>query len=239
MKIDNITFCNSDQDMVVKSILNGEWENYSRIIWKRLVERLPTGAIVWDVGAYTGYYSLAAAQMRSDIDIYSFEPHPRLFEVLRCNIKENDFKNITPKNIGLGAINSEYNLNITNSIDLPSGSSLVDIGKPVIGRHPIKVCTADSFVAETEKLPDLIKIDVEGFEIDVIFGMVKTLMSNDVIILMEILNEQQYMKILNFLVSLGYYCSRINENGANFSAPFNSDDRNYLFYVNPDILRAL
>lgn len=239
MKIDNIEFCNATQDMVVQSIISGSWEDYSRVIWDKLVESLPSDAVVWDVGAYTGYYSLKAAQHRTDINIYTFEPHPKLFEVLKCNIQANNFYNIYPENCGLGAVNAECTLNITNTISMPSGSSFADIGKPVVKTHDTQIFTGDNFVVATGRLPNLIKIDVEGFEIDVIIGMIRTLMLKDVIILIELLNEQQYLKVLNLLVSLGYYCSRINEKGANFSAPFGQSDRNYLFYTNPDILRAL
>lgn len=239
MKIDGIEFCNADQDMVVKSIMAGGWEEYSRVIWEKLVLTLPSGATVWDVGAYTGYYALKAAQLRDDINIYAFEPHPDIYKTLTCNTNKNSALNIDARNVGIGAVDSSIGLNVTNSIHLPSGSSFINIGKPIVKTLEVPVVSGDNFVATTGKSPALIKIDVEGFELDVLIGMVNTLAANKTMILMEILKEDQFLKVLNFMVALGYFCSRVNEKGADFSAPFQSNDRNYLFYVNPDILRGL
>ena len=35
--------------------------------------------------------------------LYCFEPQPRMFELLRKNIEQNDLENVTAKNMGLGA----------------------------------------------------------------------------------------------------------------------------------------
>ena len=136
MKIDGIELLNAHQDMVAKSILSGSWENYSRVVWKQLVSNLPAEAVVWDVGAYTGYYAMVAAKTRPDINVVAFEPHPTILNALVENIQHNQITNIESLNLALGRDMGFTNINVTNSIKLPSGSSLIDIGKPIVDCIP-------------------------------------------------------------------------------------------------------
>ena len=54
-------------------------------------------------------------------------------------------------------------------------------------------------------------------------------------LLIEILREEKVAFVERILKPFGYTISRINENGANFSAPFSPSDRNYLCYVNQSL----
>lgn len=231
MKIDGIELLNSHQDMVAKSILNGSWEDYSRRVWKGLVEELPAGSVVWDVGAYTGYYAMVAAVTRPDINIVAFEPHPAIFNALSNNISHNKINNVYRMNVALGNDNCYTSINITNNITLPSGSSLTDIGKPIVNSLPVRVIYGDSIPVDDAAMPKLVKIDVEEYELDVLNGMLNILEKAKPSILIEILREEKVEKVKELLAPFGYTIRRINENGANFSAPFSPSDRNYLCYV--------
>ncbi len=235
MKIDGIELLNSHQDMVAKSILNGAWEDYSRIVWRDCVNGLAAGSVVWDVGAYTGYYAMVAAKNRPDINVVAFEPHPTIFAALSDNIRHNNISNICCLNLALGKNIGRATINVTNNIKLPSGSSLVDIGKPIVNSIPVMVVHGDSIPLDVEAMPKLIKIDVEEYEIDVLEGMSNILANAKPTLLIEILIEEKVAFVERILKPFGYTISRINENGANFSAPFSPSDRNYLCCANQSL----
>lgn len=231
MKIDGIALLNPQRDMVAKSILTGSWENYSRIVWKNAVDLLPAASVVWDVGAYTGYYAMVAAKARPDVIVTAFEPHPNIFKAMRSNVAHNSLYNVNPINVALGSSIFQSTINITNGIPLPSGSSIVNTGKTIIGTLPISIVTGDSMLANSPS-PKLIKIDVEEYELDVLAGMTEVLRRSRPSILIEILKDYNVIAVKEILEPLGYIIRRISENGANFSAPFSSSDRNY-FCVAP------
>lgn len=229
MEIDGITLLDHSRDMVAKSIMNGEWEDYSRRLWKGLLEHLPPKAVVWDVGAYTGYYALIAAKLRPDASIVAFEPHPEIFKSLLNNIKYNNATNVSCSNVALNDANDEIYLNITNTISLPSGSSICDIGKPIMSTIKITTKIADDIVETSERPPSLIKIDVEGAELKVVSGMLNLLKEHKPQILIEILSDDIERQIKDILLPIGYTIDRINEKGGSFEPPFRElIDRNYL-----------
>lgn len=234
MIIDGIQLLNSEQDMVAKSIAAGSWEDNSRKIWRDYVRDLPPGACVWDVGAYTGYYAMVAAVCRPDIQVIAFEPHPHIFKQLELNVSHNKLENVECINVALGSESKVVELNITNDIELPSGSSLVDIGRKIQKTFSVPCLTADNIVGTDDNTfgmvrnayPSLIKIDVEEYELEVLRGMMKTLHHSRAKILMEVLSEDKLAYICQLLANIGYSVQRISENDA--SAPFSSTDRNYI-----------
>ncbi|MDB4796446.1 FkbM family methyltransferase, partial [Akkermansiaceae bacterium] len=66
----------------------------------------------------------------------------------------------------------------------------------------VDVVSIDDFLPEKGKTI-MIKIDVEGFELDVLKGLRETLLENTCFLAIEIF-EQQYAKCEEFLGSLGY-----------------------------------
>lgn len=232
MIVDGIHLTDHTNDMVAKSIISGSWEPASRELWKKYVSELPFRAVVWDIGAYTGIYSLIAAKQRPDIYVTAFEPHPTIYSTLLDNINANQLHQISAENFAVADENKTCRLNITNNIKMPSGSSLIDIGKPIQTTIEINAVTGDEYSRNSLEIPSLIKIDVEGFEIEVLSGMKGLLENHKPIMLIEILSEDVLSKIIDFLSVYGYTIHRINENGGSFDPPFSLTDRNYLCLPN-------
>lgn len=118
-----------------------------------------------DVGANVGSYSILAAGAVGARCI-SFEPHPGTFKHLQDNIRLNGLSGrVTAHNLGLGA--ARGTLRFTSGLDtvnhvLASGEASrqsIDVGIGML----------DDFVAEADA-PTLVKIDVEGFETEVLRG---------------------------------------------------------------------
>lgn len=231
--IDGIAFTNPEHDMVVRSIQTGSWENYSRKIWEDEVKQLTENAVVWDIGAYTGYYSLLTEKIRDDLKIVAFEPHPTNYTTLCNNLKENNTVNIIPVQVALSmcSLNKTRELHITNNIELPSGSSLHEINKKTLFTVKVDADCGDDFVKNINDHPQLVKIDVEGAEIDVLYGMQQILSETKPTILVEILTESALENIKEILIPLGYSANRINEGNETLSEPFTVTDRNYICKV--------
>ena len=142
------------------------------------------GLTVYDVGANLGLMTLFfARKVGREGHVVSFEPHPKAFEPLRRNVQVNAFKNVTLINKAVGCETT------TMELIVPSGSLLVSTfvtdhaeswlrrtGDTLVERALVPVDTIDNVVASGSlPVPDLIKIDVEGYELQVLGGSVKTI----------------------------------------------------------------
>jgi FkbM family methyltransferase len=114
-----------------------------------------------DVGANVGSYSLLASGICHATSI-SFEPVPETFINLEQNILLNDLsKRITPIQKGVGSKTGIKNFSVEygtmNHVVFETSNESVEV----------EVCTLDESL---ERCPQLMKIDVEGFESEVLLG---------------------------------------------------------------------
>lgn len=145
----------------------------------------------FDVGANYGFYTvLAASKCKS---VTSFEPVAETFKWLQKNVKENSLANVKLNNSGLSNTISTTSINIysssgNNSVydrSIPEGHSLY-----LQRQEQIKLFDLDSLMKDKEfESPDLMKIDVEGGELNVLLGAQKTISVYQPIIIMEYSDE--------------------------------------------------
>jgi FkbM family methyltransferase len=124
----------------------------------------------FDVGANVGSYALLASGGCKAKSI-AIEPVPATFDILTKNIALNSLQDtVTLINAGAGAeagmLAFSVNEDTTNHVIAESETGTSNTIK-------VPIITIDSLSAQT--LPALIKIDVEGFETEVLKGMEKTL----------------------------------------------------------------
>ena len=123
---------------------------------------LPQGGVFIDVGANIGAICIEVAINRPDITVYAFEASPLVFSFLMKNKGLNDTKNLLIFNF---AIHEKHN------IEIPFYSSLNQNGKgsfsPVFTdlAESVKTVRLDEFIFANKFIPNLIKVDVEGFEL--------------------------------------------------------------------------
>ncbi len=98
--------------------------------------------------------------------VLSFEPNPVNFEILKINLSINGIQNVEPFNIAVGAENGEVD------IDISSSNSYVLRNTVSVKTSKVKLINIDSLL---DSNPDVLKIDVEGFEKEVLAGAVKLL----------------------------------------------------------------
>ena len=123
--------------------------------------------VVADIGANIGLASIWFSKHIKKL--YSFEPSPTTFKILKTNLAIAGSTNVDAHNIGLGS--KDENLTITFAKENRSGAFVSNTTK-LVGHitEDIKLTTLDNFFNSVPLKPTFLKIDVEGYEINVIEG---------------------------------------------------------------------
>lgn len=186
--------------------------NYICKEWKEgIVGKTIQGKCICDIGANIGNHSLYFALECSVAFEYIFEPIKDTYYILKRNISLNGLDEKTSLfNVGVGEKKayssiSSYDKGNTGGTSL----SLCENGN-------IPIISIDSLNIEREIA--LVKIDVEGFEVSVIKGMISILKKYHPYIMIEIQTEN-FEEISTILQELTYRYEKL-------------DEYNYLFYVN-------
>lgn len=147
--------------------------------------------IVVDIGANIGIYSLRFAQLASKGRVISFEPHPATFARLREHVRMNGFEHLIPMQYGIGPRNET--LRLYEVVESNSGMNrILPEGRvdPSTASHSIVVKPLREAIRQLGLLRiDLIKIDVEGFEMDVLQGSEEVIRSFQPVLFIELDDE--------------------------------------------------
>lgn len=138
--------------------------------------------VILDVGAHCGMHTIPYAFMNKNVEIYSFEPQTRMFDLLEWNVEANKFRNrvhIYRAAIGhkLGYVELAQTVSDGPNAGIPyeyGTNNLFNLGglSLGIGGERVPMITIDSLEL---KACDFIKIDVEGFEPMVLKGAETTI----------------------------------------------------------------
>ena len=139
-------------------------------------DTLKEGMNVIDIGAHIGAYTILASEKVGNTGkVIAIEPEPQNYQRLLENVIINNFKNVVLKKTALSDHNGLERLYISPSS--VRHSLLPQEGK--ITSIEVIVKTLDILLEELHiKKVDIIKIDVEGAEIEVIKGAKETLQNN-------------------------------------------------------------
>jgi FkbM family methyltransferase len=177
-------------------------------------ESLHPDFTVFDIGANVGWYSLNISKKFPGIKIHAFEPIPKTFRYLNDNIKLNGLKNITTNTFGLS--NSDKNVLFYYYKEGSGNSSLVNLSNR--GEEmSSKVYELDNYVKNNNLRVDFIKCDVEGAELFVFEGALKTLKDQKPIVFTEMLRKwsSRFNYHPNVIISLfrniGYNCYTLRD----------------------------
>jgi FkbM family methyltransferase len=195
---------------------SGTFEPTSLILWSQLAKR---SAYAIDVGAYTGIYALMAAAANRHIKVAAVEPTKQVFSRLCINIRINGFQaQIAPLHFAAGDRFGDCLLNHYDTVYcLGSGSTLVPIGgRPVwysetVRMLPLDILPAVATCSQHETVielpqadPDIVKIDVEGYETGVLAGMRRTIHNFLPIFIIECLSPDALRAAYDYLAEFSY-----------------------------------
>jgi FkbM family methyltransferase len=155
-------------------------------VQQALVSLLKPGMTFWDVGAHIGFFTLLASRLvgRSG-QVRAFEPMPQTRERLEKSIKLNHVKNVFVQDCALGSTDADSILHVPTSTTM---STLI----PQTGdytRYTVQ-CRTLNQIAYEFSIPDVVKIDAEGAELDVIRGGLELLSAHHPTLLVEFTNNQ-------------------------------------------------
>ena len=211
------------------------WESETLRIWKEFSRK---GGTCVDVGAYLGIFSIISA-MSGARQVIALEPNVFVLDSLRKNLEINGVDK-TVQILSLGASNeiSEVALltmpNRPRSsgafLDLESKESIVyDSGfrkYEGVRQNIVKVSTLDNVLAKECNDIEVIKIDVEGYEMFVIEGANRILREQQPSLIIEIVDSRQKAKMDSKLAEYGYSSGSLIIDKA--------ESRNYLYEAMPE-----
>jgi len=157
-----------------------------------------------DVGAYSGLCSLIAARTNPQLKAIAYDIVPENYLLLARNIIENNVvAQVEPRLRGLGAETGTLTLPV--NFGAASHPTSISLGSKFTNGASIPVVTLDDdIIVKNERI--LIKIDVEGFEDQVLKGAQRLLRQSRPHIICEILpgNYESATVISELLGPLGY-----------------------------------
>jgi|TARA_B100001750_G_scaffold49963_1_gene37870 FkbM family methyltransferase len=169
-----------NNDGLALSIFKIYEPNQTKIVKKYVHE----GDVVIDVGAHVGYYTLLMAQLvGKNGKVYSFEPDPVNFELLKKSVEINGFENVVLIQKAVSDTTEKIKLFLgdnDSAINRIYDAKLGDAKKSI----DVESVTIDEYFKENDKLFNFIKIDSEGSEAKIINGMEKFLTKNRKLIMM-------------------------------------------------------
>ncbi len=162
--------CDISERICFPLVLKGEYENWGKdeIAFARIP--LTSSSVVLDIGANIGVTTNIFAERAGQV--HAFEPSPRALGLLKANARSN----VTVHSVALSDYHGVAFFEERDSLDI---SSFSDHGIEV----PVR--TVDSF----DLKPDFIKIDVEGFEPQVLRGA-KVTLGHSPVVMFEALSTE-------------------------------------------------
>jgi FkbM family methyltransferase len=173
--------------------------------------------LILDVGANRGEFSLAAAAMSPNAKIIAFEPNPEMVAILKRDMALNGIRNIELHEYGLSDQESVQPLYIPfNNTGSASFGGFQSDGYVTPG---LSLRVGDDVLAGAS--PDLIKIDVEGYELHVIRGLQKIIRKAQPVVITELVTEHltrcgaSPAEVEREMTALGYrgYGFKVTRNG--------------------------
>lgn len=134
------------------------------------------GNTVLDIGGHIGLFAVVAGRLAGPTGkVYSFEPTPFTRSVLTRVIQLNGLENIVE--VRPEAVSSESGETVffDTGDTISNANSLVRTERSR-GEIPVRVTSVDDFSAERGLRVDVMKIDVEGVELDVLSGARATIL---------------------------------------------------------------
>jgi FkbM family methyltransferase len=172
-------------------------------VQEALRRTVPSGAVVFDVGANVGFFSLLSAKLAGPGGrVEAFEPVPHNAAAIRANAALNGFQTIRVHQVAVSDRNGIGQVCIPVE---PSWAHLTDRGQHPATEEVIPVQMTvldDQIAAGLLPRPDVVKIDVEGFELQVLNGLRRTLAGDPVTIICELHDTNR--EALEVMSALGY-----------------------------------
>lgn len=183
------------RDMVVGS--------YESDIQQTLARHLQPGDKVFDVGAHLGFFTLLMSRLVGhEGQVVSVEPDPFMGPRLQENVRINNATNVTVVKAAVGAAVLERRFSAGQGGGI---GHIADDGDVVV-----EGTTVDQ-LSERFGTPDLVKIDVEGGELEVLEGAREVLSQKKPSLIVELHSDQIRQRAMQLLEQHEYEITFIED----------------------------
>jgi|LakMenEpi03Aug12_release.lakeMendotaPanAssembly.Ray.scaffolds.fasta_scaffold40450_5 FkbM family methyltransferase len=216
----------------------------TEVIW-RLTDR---GETTIDIGANIGYItSLMSMKVGEVGKVYCFEPNPEVYEELSINVRNwqnQKYRNIYPQKIALSNYSGNAVLNLTpqnrGEVFIDKNQSISEIENRTTDACVVSLERLDKFLEKEQNYIGVLKIDVEGHEMEVLQGAGELIYKHNI---RDILFEEHHgypSSVTQFLEENGYtifriwkgfWKPRLEDPNKNLDHPW--EPPNYLATLNP------
>ena len=186
-----------------------------RHVVTKLLKIIQPGDICWDIGANIGFYTcLLASRVEDAGTVVAFEPALRTCGYLRENVSLNRFTNVTVINKGLSDRMEQRHLYYSEA-GLAEGTASLKYANGRSASERVTLDTIDNLVRELP-VPDFIKIDVEGYQLEVLRGGEHYLKTHAPLLMAELkdvgeTNRTMFGEVENYVADLGYQLYEIKK----------------------------
>lgn len=150
----SVSFTISNTESLRRALGHGETD-----VITDFLSEVSANSVVWDVGANQGTYSLFAAECGGEV--HAFEPGTSAADILERNLRLNQVSSVTVHRFALGAENK------AGVLQHGHRSGVRQVANDGDG-DPIEIRRGDDVPVTA---PEVLKIDVEGAEVDVLRGL--------------------------------------------------------------------
>ena len=183
---------------------------YEQNIQEKIFKHIKKGNVIFDIGSNIGQYALPFSELVGDEgSVFAFEPDFKNFAFLQFNSNYNRCNNLSCLNYGVGSNDTELEFFRDTETGGRRGSFKQEyVGKDYKGySNKVILRSFDTLIKDFGE-PDIVKIDVEGFEMEVLKGL--SAPPTGCVFLIET-REKTKVDIFNYFANNGYSCYWIDE----------------------------
>ncbi len=178
--------------------------DYEPEVWNNIKPYVKQDSLIYDIGANIGQYAIRFSELASNGKVICIEPDPGNFPILQFNRDINHAVNIKILNLGIGALNGR----IKFYRDITTGGRLSSFNEDrFLVPTEVDSITFDNLISQCG-VPDFVKIDVEGFENQVLNSL--TNCDNKTIFLVEV-REGTKEFVFNYFHHRDYLCYCVDD----------------------------
>jgi FkbM family methyltransferase len=180
---------------------------------KAVAGRLRPGMVFYDGGANIGLFTLIAARLVGETgQVFSFEPEPEIAARLRENSRHNLFSWVTVVEAALYSRTGKIGFNGATRLKSPDrGTGRVQEEGTEPSGASVQAIALDDFVTAHPD-PDVLKLDVEGAEVEVLQGARKLLQRRRPAVVCELHSAECEAGVFRILEEYGYTMTRLDNN---------------------------
>jgi FkbM family methyltransferase len=159
---------------------------HEKVVTGMLVGELQSARCFADIGAHLGWFTCVAAKHMPLGNVFGFEMDNLSFSLLEQNVATNDCANVEVYNVAVSDVSGiasykRYSMHPNAALRLQANTKDEQSGSVSVDSVAL-----DEFFESKGVAPDVVKIDVEGAEMNVLMGMRQTLRNCRPVLFLEI-----------------------------------------------------